>query len=245
MKANSQRSAMWVWVVITLAFIFGIFAPSILGVEGMHGGYAISSLCIFLAIIGIVVVFIYRSRASTLDAMLKHKNLLAHWTYTPQQWQDYTAKNSREEKSNSWGLYGLVMIIVIIVCFGFWLINRNSGILMIIMALGLAAILAMTILISTNYDHWQNKKYHGEVYITKNGALINRTLHIWHGWGARLEGVEYQEKGRMMEITYSVPNRNMRSTHTVHIPVPSGLEEKAKRVMALLLQDAGLISEDI
>lgn len=245
MIRNPVHRTIWVWAFMTLVFIFGIFAPSILGLEGMHGGYAISFFCIILAITGIVVVIIYLGRASALDKMLCQENLLIHWSYTPEQWQTYTEKAYTAEKSERWGLYWLVMVIVFLVCLGFWLFNRDSGTIMILMVLGLAALLAATVWVTTRLDHWQNTKSTGEVYITKEGALVAKTLHLWRGWGARLEDAEYKEVDSIIEITYSVPNRSMRNSHTIRVPVPSGEEKKAKLVVNTLRQKAGLESDNI
>jgi hypothetical protein len=236
MISNPARRTMWIWVFVTLVFIFGIFAPSSLGIEGMHGGYAISFFSIILAITGIVVVIIYIGRSRSLDNMLRQKNVLVRWTYSPKEWQAFTEKAYSAEKSERWKLYCLVMAIACVVCLGFWLFNRDSGMLMIFIVLGLAAILAATVLITTGFDRWQNKKHSEGVYITRDGALINRTLHLWHGWGARLEAVRYKEQDCIIEIKYVTPSRTGWNTYTVRVPVPDGEEEKARQVAIKLEQ---------
>jgi hypothetical protein len=245
MRGNSAFLSMWIWVFITLIFIFGIFIPSIFGIEGFYGGYAISFFCIILTLTGIVVIVIYYSRARNLEKILHYKNLLVHWTYTPHQWQEYTEKDYSAQKSERWSLYGLVMIIVVIVCFGFWLFNRDSGALMIIITFGLGVLLAGTVFFTTIYDHWQNKRCKGEVYITKNGVLVNKSLHLWHGWGASLERVEYKKQDQIIEIAYSTPNRGTRNTFTVRIPVPPGQEVKASQVIEKIAPSAKVLSDDI
>jgi hypothetical protein len=244
MNINSARRTMWIWVVVTMIFICGIFAPSWLGIDGFHGGYAISFFCILLAATGIVVVFIYLGRARTMTGILSHKQLLAHWTYTPEQWQAFSSKEFRQEGSEKWRLYCFVMLIILLVCVAFWLFNRDSGPVMIIIAVGLAIILAATVWLTTSYNYWQNKKRNAGILITKEGALVNGTLHLWRSWDSKLEHVEYDEGKNLILIRYLTPNRWAQNTYTVRIPVPEGEEDTAHKVAHILKQDVVLSSDD-
>ncbi len=228
---------------ITAASVFGIFAPSMFGMDGFDGGFAISFACIVLAITMFIVTIMYSGRAKSLDTMLDKKDMLVHWTYTPEEWQAYTQTAYSADTRDKWNLYKLVMAITVIVCTGFFLFHRDSGMIMVVMALGLGILLAVVILMTTNYDHWQNKRHRGEVYITKNGAFVNRQLHLWKGWGAQLDDIQYNENDRIIEITYSIPSTTMRDTATVRVPVPSGEDAKAREVIAQLNQISGLNAE--
>jgi len=72
----------------------------------------------------------------------------------------------------------------------------------------------------------------GEAYITLEGVYLNGQLHLFTGWGARLEKVTSGEEGRSLSFTYSVPVRDGRSDYTVRVPVPSEKEEEARRVIS-------------
>lgn len=72
----------------------------------------------------------------------------------------------------------------------------------------------------------------GEAYITLEGVYLNGQLHLFTGWGARLEKVTSGEEGRSLSFTYSVPVRDGRSDYTLRVPVPSGKEEEARRVIS-------------
>jgi hypothetical protein len=231
---NTARRTLNIWIVLTILFVFGIFAPSIFGMDGFNGGFAISTFCVFLAITGLVVIAMYSGRAREADRILKQDNLLAHWKYTTAEWQDYLEKDYHMESHDKWSLYKLVMAITAVVVFGFWLFHRDSGGLMIGIFLGLGLILAVTILLTTNYDHWQNRRHHGEVYITRNGAYVGRRLHLWKGWGASLDDVAYDEAERLLMMSYSMPSRTGRDSATVRIQVPAGQEENARKIAAEL-----------
>jgi hypothetical protein len=228
---NTAKRTLYLWIVLTLIFVFGIFAPSIFGIDGFDGGFALSFFSLFLAIIGFIVMLMYQGRARAADRMLKGDNILAHWRYTSGEWQEYTEKDYQMEKSVKWGLYRVVMVITAVVTFGFFLFHRDSGTIMIGLFLGLAALLSGVILMTTSYDHWQNKKYQGEVLITRDGAFIGRKLHLWKGWGASLDDLDYDEPNRLLLITYSMPSRTGRNSDTVRIEVPAGQEDKARQIM--------------
>ena len=104
---------------------------------------------------------------------------------------------------------------------------------------GLALILAATILITTNYDRWQNRRYLGEVIISRDGVYVNRMLHLWRGWGTTLDKTEYNRQDRMLEFTYSAPSRTGRNYATAWVPVPVGAEAKAEEILASFAGNMG------
>ena len=231
---NTARRTLNVWIMLTAVFIFGIFAPSIFGIDGFDGGFALSIFSALLAMTGIVVILMYRGRARAADGILSGKNVLAHWTYTNEQWLEYSEKDYTLDKSAKWQLFLLVMGVTAVVTIGFWLFHRDSGLIMLGIFLGLGVLLSIVILLTTNYDHWQNTKYHGEVYIARDGAYVGRKLHLWKGWGAGLDDINYDEENRLLLIEYSMPSRNGRDTATIRIPVPPGQDDKARQVMTEL-----------
>jgi drug/metabolite transporter superfamily protein YnfA len=206
--------------------------------DGMGGGYAISFACLIIGITAFIVIFMYRGRARAVDRMLSGENVLAHWKYAEHEWEEYTEKAYQAETSGKWGLYIFVMVIAAVVCFFFWIFVEDSGTIMLGVMGGLALILAATILITTNYDRWQNRRYHGEVIISRDGVYVNRLLHLWRGWGTTLDRTEYNRQDRMLEFTYSAPSRTGRNYATARVPVPIGLENKAEELLKLFTSDS-------
>jgi hypothetical protein len=231
---NPARRTMNVWLVITLLAVFGVFAPTLFGMDGFDGGFALATFSFLLAVTGLVVIIMYRGRARMLDSIFKGEGLLVHWRYRPEEWQDYSEKDYLADKQAKWGLYRVVMVITIIVTFGFWLFHRDSGGIMVGVFLGLGALLGLVVWFTTNYDHWQNRRYQGEVYLARDGVYVGRRLHLWKGWGASLDDLNYNENERRLELTYSMPSRMGRDSATVRIEVPQGEEAKAREVLAEL-----------
>jgi hypothetical protein len=79
-----------------------------------------------------------------------------------------------------------------------------------------------------------NKNEPSEAIIALDGVYFNRQLHVWKGMGAILEEIVFEsESGKQsrIRIEYSVPSRSGRTDFSVRIPVPSGQEDDAQKVV--------------
>jgi hypothetical protein len=232
MKDNPTRRTAIIWGVVTALAIFAIFAPNIFGMDDLNGGFAISALSIIVAITGIIVTVIYARRARLLDRILKGDNLLAHWTYSPEEWKQYTEKEFQTEKKEKRMLFYMVAGIALFFGILFFAFDREGGLWVLISMLGLIALIAFVAWFAAWYNYRQNKKYLGEAYITSDAVYLNRQLHTWRGLGAKLESVVLAEKGsrQLVAFTYSAPSRMGRQENTVRVPVPEGQEKAAEKL---------------
>ena len=227
-----KRTAVAWWVVCVLSF-FGIFAPYIFGVDAMQWGFGISFLCIVFGITAIVVAVMYTKRARLVDQMLRKENLLAHWTYTPAEWQSYAQKEHRQNKREKRNLFLLVTVISIIIGVILSAINPDGKLIFLLTVAGIIGIAGGAALLAIYPRYRQNRKNLGEVYISQHGVYLNRELHVWRGFGAALEEVSYQDRYRaqpLLQIVYSTPNRYNRQDVTVRVPVPQGEQAAAKNI---------------
>jgi hypothetical protein len=72
----------------------------------------------------------------------------------------------------------------------------------------------------------------GEVFIARDGIYLNGQLHMFSRLGARLERASYNEEEKFLSFTYSGPSRGGRYEYIVKVPVPTGQEDEARRVIA-------------
>jgi hypothetical protein len=235
MSMNPARRTRNVWGVIMALAILGIFAPFLFGMDGFSGGFAIAMICSFIALTGLIVVIMYQSRAKTLDDILSGDELLAHWTYSREEWNNYSELDFRKDTQAKWSLYRLVMVITAAVCLAFSLIFQDSWVVMIGVFLGIGLLLAVTILLTTRLRHRQNRRFLGEAYVSRKGIYLNHQLHIWRGLGGKLESSGYNEQEKLLEVTYSLPDRTGRSEFTVRVPVPPGESSRARTIAAELI----------
>lgn len=232
MPYNPQRRTASICWILTALFVFVIFAPSIFGMDGPNGGFAISFLSLVAAITMLIVAIMYQGRASALGRIFKGENLLAHWKYDPVEWRAYAEKEYIIEKRDKRNLFYLVAVISLVVGVGFTIAHPDVGWVLLGVFGGLLVFIAILVLFSTRYNYRMNKKYLGEAYITPDGVYLNRQLHLWRGWGASLDAFSYNEEDKFLAFQYSTPNRTGRADYTVRVPVPAGKEQEARQILA-------------
>ena len=240
MPYNPQRRTAIICWILTALFVFAIFAPSIFGMDGPNGGFAISFLSLVAAITTLIVAIMYQGRASALGRIFKGENLLTHWKYDPVEWQAYAEKEYVTEKRDKRNLFYLVAVISLVVGVGFTIAHPDVGWVLLGVFGGLLVFIAILVLFSTRYNYRMNKKYLGEAYITPDGVYLNRQLHLWRGWGASLDAFSYNEEDKFLAFQYSTPNRTGRVDITVRVPVPAGKEQEARQILASFQKEGNI-----
>jgi hypothetical protein len=232
MKDNPTRRTAIIWGIVTALAIFAIFAPHIFGMDDLRGGFAISAISLMVALTGIIVTVIYAQRARLLGRILRGDNLLAHWTYSREEWGQYAEKEFRTESKEKRFLFYIVAGIALFFGILFFIFDREAGLWVLISMLGLIALIAFVAWFAAWYDYRQNRKYLGEAYITSDAVYLNRQLHTWRGLGARLESVSLveNEPQQLLAFTYSAPTRMGRQEYTVRVPVPEGQKKAAEKL---------------
>jgi len=232
MKDNPPLRTLQVWIVLTLLGIFAMFAPTIFGMDGFKGGYAISTLSFLLVLAGIIVIIIYSGRVRTLNKIFSGDNLLAHWTYSPEEWNSYADTEYKDEKEGKKALFYVIAAFALFFGIVAMVIDFENGIFVMVLMLALIAVIAFTAWFTSWYNYRQNKKYLGETYITGEAVYINRQLHTWHGLGAKLDSVNLS-KGKpplLLQFVYSAPTRTGIQEYQVNVPVPKGQEAVAEKI---------------
>jgi MFS family permease len=232
-KNNPPRRTAVIWMAILIVGIIIIFLPTIIGLDGFAGGYAISTGGLFIGIFGLVGMIIYLRLASKLDRITREENVLAHWIYAPDEWKQYTEREHREDAAAKRSLFILVAVISVIVGIIFYAIVQDNPLLIAMIILGIIIIVGLAAYFSTLASYLNNKNHLGETYIALDGVYLNRQTHIWNGLGTKLEEIIYDDdKGINPQIivTYSAPGTYNNNSYTVRIPVPPG-QEKAAQVI--------------
>jgi hypothetical protein len=234
LKNNPPMRTLVTWAAITGFAVLAIFLPLLLGIQGFAGGFAISLLAFFLALNGIIVIIIYWGRANKLRRILNGEDVLAHWTYNPEEWKAYTEKEYATEKSEKKTLFVITAVLALVIGFGFFVFDNEAGFWVLLAMVALIAILAFTAWFTAWYRHRENIQYHGEVYITGRAVYLNRQLHTWSGPGEKIESIDFiKHKGQsLLSIIYSVWTRTGQTPVTVRIPVPAGKEAEAEAIAA-------------
>jgi hypothetical protein len=238
MKDNPLRRAATTWGIITALAVFTIFAPHIFGMDEWDWDFAISALSFFLAVMGFIATILYAKRASQLEGIFKGDNLLAHWTYTQDEWIQYTEAEYQTQKKRIWSLFPKVAGIILLLGIVFFVFNLEGGLGVLVSMLPLIPLIAFVALFAFFawfapwYNYRQNKKYLGEAYIAPDAVYLNRQFRTWKGLGAKLESVILVEikSQQVLAFTCSYPTRIGRRKYTMCVPVPKGQRESAERL---------------
>ncbi|MDD4923641.1 MAG: hypothetical protein PHF74_02240 [Dehalococcoidales bacterium] len=233
-KENPPKRTAFIWLGIAIAGIIIIFLPGIIGLDGFDGGFALSAGGLMVAITGFVAAAIYFRLARNVDSIMRNVDVLAYWTYTPEQWRQYTEEEHKEDAAAKRGLFMLIAIIAVIVGIIMAIAIRENFHIIALIILGIIAVAGLSAFFSTIASYRYNKKHHGEVYITPDGAYFNRQMHIWKGIGNQLEEISLDDDGTGLNrliITYSALAAYKRNSYTIRIPVPPGEEETAKKIV--------------
>lgn len=228
-RVKPPRTGVIVGLALCAVAACAAVAPWLLGMDMMKGGYALVTVAVFLGIAGAVVANMMAQRARVLGRMLGGEGLVAHWTYGAREWARYAEEEHRTTASAKKALFVTVAMIALVVGGVFLAADPDGGgpvvfavMLALVAACGLAAWLGV------RGSRRRNERT-GEAWIAADGVLLNGALHTWSVHGSRLESVELD--GALLVFRYSYRARSGTEEVDVRVPVPSGREEEARRIV--------------
>lgn len=237
---NSQRRIMKQWIFFLFGFIFLIFLPGIIGLDGFDGGFALIFVSFFMVIMSVIIIFIYRSRANQLDSILSGVGQIAVWYYKPDEWNRFIEGDFAEDKKVKRTIFYLISGISVVV--GILLTIRFQDILIAEIILGLIAFIAIIAFVAPYFRLKKLRKSKPQAMISEKGIIVGRMFHLWVKLGASLDGVNWNDENPgtvMIEFSYSMPTRNGRDQQIARVPVPEGKTDEAKRVFDYFASKTG------
>ncbi len=228
---NTQRRIVKLWYLISLVFLLCVFIPSIIGLDGMNGGFAMSFMAGFMVIVGLIVILVYRARARQLDKILEGEGRIALWQYTPEEWIRFVTKDFEEEKKLKLMLFFLVAGVSVVI--GILLTINSGDPVFIPIILGIIVIVAIPALWAPRYRFRKLQHSEAKVLIAEKGIIIGKMFHLWVQMGAQLDSVviDMENDPKLIEFTYSMPTRTGRQEEVARVPVPKGNLEEAMRIV--------------
>jgi hypothetical protein len=230
---------------VAAAATAGAFVPALVGLEGMSGGFAVITLCGFVALSAFVVAVVFFRSAQRLDRLLFGPSLFAHWTYSLQEWVRFTEVELGEEKSGKRALFRWVASIIAVVTAGFVLVLRDEASLFVAAVMGVLTLVLWAL--SVRGPEWSRRRAlraGPEAWLGPEGAFVGGMFYDFGMTGSDLESVGLREAEGVLvlEGVYSYLARYGRESVSFRVPVPGGDEEEGRRVaqrMAELLGDDG------
>ncbi|MGD6808694.1 MAG: hypothetical protein ACQCN3_03260 [Candidatus Bathyarchaeia archaeon] len=230
---NPQKRNSLILVCTAAFWVLMIFVPFLIGIDGFDGGYAISFVSFFLAITFGVATGFYYNQALKLDDILNGKNVLAHWTYTSQQWGIYSKKEYKTEMQEKRGLFLVVTAFALFFGVLFWFFDPDAGFYVFVTMLGLIGLIGFTWRFTTWQNYRQNTTGTPEAYISKDAVYLNSKLYCWRAPLTHFDKATLENKRGVDVLTFRFTvfsGRTGPQIYTVRVPVPEGRKAEAEEV---------------
>ena len=180
---NTERPVMIFGLGIAAIGIMLVFAPSLLAMDMMGGGYGVRFIGLFVTLCGLVVAWFYRARSAVLDHMLSGRGVLAHWTYDATEYRRQVDREYADRSENNLNLLKLTAVIMLIVDAAVFIVPILQGedLLPLVLALyvGLLLILAVFALGAPWLAHRHAVRASPDAYISQEGVYLHGGLSTW------------------------------------------------------------------
>ncbi len=222
--------------LIAAAFFFLVCILSYTFVDGMNGGFAIAFVTFFLFLCGVVVALLFVTRARTMDSILADPAPLAHWTYPGDTARENVEREYREFRERNRATFILIGGMLVVVAL-FFLIFVEDG--RPETALILLAITALLFVVSRVTPWIERRRALGaphEAVITRDGVVYEGSVYPFRSFLVWWHGVTFREPKRKspaaLVFSFSqLAGRFIIQPFDVAVPVPSGEEERAGRIV--------------
>lgn len=224
------------------------------------GGYASNPFAIMAAIFGgcgllfgIIGFFSYGKQATTIDEIFKQAgngdgtltggNLLAHWTYSPQEWSQFVqSETARNKSANILVLCVLGLVFLFIIVRALLAARSGGGAIGLLISFVIFGGIMLFVWWFSNAEMRNLKARNtGEAFISPTGLMLNDRYYPWNVMGTSLTGV-YYEQGNPNALLFKYQQwgaQNVGSTaipakynKSVRVPVPMGREGEAQNIAA-------------
>ncbi len=237
-SSNHEKNNAFVWLLIAVSALVLAFLPFVFGVSVVKsfGWFMFSLLLVCVSLLGFLFFIALFWSSLRLDRMLSGEDLLAHWTYSPQEISQYvTGEDARLSRNKL--IYLFFTLLIVVVCDGLaYAIDPANALApgVILVASCFAVIYGIPKALAS-YE----KRFATDAYIGRAGALFCNRFHLWRIFNASLNRVSFSEgKPAFLEISYSFLSSDGSGPTSVSvnlkIPVPKGKEAEAKHVVSEL-----------
>lgn len=233
---NPEKNYTVIAIGIALVAIVLIFLPGWIGMDGMDGGYALSLIALWLALSAAVVAWYFWGRAAQIERMLAGQELLAHWTYTPSEWQAYADAEQDEQIQENRSMWLFMAVMCVLVGVVFWLIDREAGFYVLLFMLALTLLLGVVAFGLPRLRRQRQAGKTGAAWFAPTAVFFDGVFYPVKSRLMWLNGVDFQEASGnspanlSFQITHFV--KSGVQNRTLRIPVPSGHRDEAVALVA-------------
>ena len=243
LRRNPEVRGVVVGAGLVVAGLLLLTLPTLAGMDGMSGGYALGMVGLVAAILGLITAALTIPRAARLNAILSGRNVLAQWVYAQTEVESQARRDRREFSRRNRALF-LVMAGWMLACMALfttagYLTGQGDDVPLFVAIM--VAVLVTVAAFAFGMPHLlarQAVRSSREAIIASDGLYLNGAFHDWNPPMAALDGVELVRDAEGARLAFHLRSRTAPGLryepYTVEAPVPQGEEETAARVACRL-----------
>jgi len=227
--STKTKATAWCLAIASCGALLAL-SPFLMDKSIGQGRYSVVVIGAIVGICPLVLIPYFRNREHVDEELLDASQLLAHWSFTEEEWTAWMNLDERVTRRAKWTLFGWILFFCLFIGALFIWGDPQAGPAVLGLLLALCTIIAVIIPWTLQNRRSGRMKAPREVRICREGLRLGNELHVWHGFNARLEDVGLEEGPPcLLEIVYSTMAKKQRRFHELRIPVPSGKHEEALR----------------
>lgn len=216
--------------VLLLACIFAYTS-----MDGMSGGYALAFIAFFLTTSSIAVCLLYVHRASVMDLILNDPNPLAHWVYPDEMARETVEREYHEYLGRNRAMFIVIGGMLSVVALFFILLVREGGPETGVFLLILAAVLLGVSRAAPLIERKRARGAPPEALITHNGVVYRGSVYPFRSFMVSRPKVSFRNQENRAPAAVVLSFVQLVGTilqpFDITIPVPTGMEESAQKIV--------------
>lgn len=189
---------------------------------------ALAFISFFIVLSSIVIGYMFKSREEKMQTLITGENLLAEWTLTNEQKENYSTYLFENEKNkNKFILYSIAAIAIVV--FGIFILVIDEGkLFMFLILIGLILFLASFAYGMPYYYKKSNLKGDGKILIGAKYTYINGYFHNWDFPLSGLSKVKIiNEPFHGIYLGYYYTDRTLNHSEEIYIPSTKNIDLEA------------------
>jgi len=186
---------------------------------------ALAFISFFIVLASLVIGYMFKSREEKKLTLITGENLLAEWTLTSEQKENYATYLFEHEKNkNRFILYSISAIAIVV--FGIFILVIDEGkLFMFLVLIGLILLLTSFAYGMPFYYKKSNLKGDGKILIGAKFAYINGYFHNWDFILSGLKKVKIvNEPFYGLNLIYYYTDRTLRHSEELFIPATTDID---------------------
>ena len=219
-RVNISKIAKYITGVFLLIVILAFIDLDMLPIHP-----ALAFISFFIVLSSIVIGYMFKSREEKMQTLITGENLLAEWTLTNEQKENYSTYLFENEKNkNKFILYSIAAIAIVV--FGIFILVIDEGkLFMFLILIGLILFLASFAYGMPFYYKRSNLKGDGKILIGAKYAYINGYFHNWDFPFSGLKKIQQIETPfNGINFVYYYTDRTLSHSEELFIPVSEDID---------------------